>query len=177
LLYKRVKILKGETSMKKTLLALSLITVLILGVTYVYAQNPKHGRVRSGWKGEHQGNLETRKFPNLTPEQKTKFQELRRKYVEETAQLRGALVTKRVELQSLWTNPNADPKAIVDKEKELRDLQNQMKDKALQMKLEARKFLTPEQIQESGQGMGRGFGRGHMMGHGRGMGPEHGMCN
>ncbi len=165
--------------MKKTLLALSLITVLILGVTYVYAQNPGHGPGQGpGWKGEHcreSGN--PGKFPNLTPEQKANFQELRRKFNEETAQLRESLVTKRIELQSLWTNPNADPKAIVDKEKELRDLQNQMKDKALQMKLEARKFLTPEQIQESGQGMGRGFGRGHMMGHGRGMGPEHGMCN
>jgi Spy/CpxP family protein refolding chaperone len=161
--------------MKKTLLALSLITVLILGVTYVYAQRPAHG---PGWQGEHgQESGNPGKFSNLTSEQKAKFQELRRKFNEETAQLRGALVTKRVELQSLWTNPNADPKAIVDKEKELRDLQNQMKDKAVQAKLEARKFLTPEQIQESGPGMGRGFGRGHMMGHGRGMGPEHGMCN
>ena len=167
--------------MKKTFLALSLITVLILGVTYVYAQNPGHGPGQGpGSKGEHGWESDTPgRFSNLTPEQKAKFQELRRKFNEETAQLRGALVTKRVELQSLWTNPNADPKAIVDKEKELRDLQNQMKDKALQMKLEARKFLTPEQIQESGQGMGmgHGFGRGHMMGQGRGMGREHGMCN
>jgi Spy/CpxP family protein refolding chaperone len=165
--------------MKKTLLVLSLITVLILGVSYVYARNPGHGpgdgpewKGERGWESENPG-----RFSNLTPEQKTKFQELRRKFIEETAQLRGALVTKRVELQSLWTNPNADPKAIVDKERELRDLQNQMKDKALQMKLEARKFLTPEQIQESGQGMGGGFGRGHRMGHGRDMGPGHGMCN
>ena len=165
--------------MKKTLLALSLVTVLILGVTYVYAQNPGHGPGQGpGWKGEHgRESGSPGRIPNLTPEQKAKFQELHRKFNEETAQLRGALVTKRIELQSLWTNPNADPKAIVEKEKELRDLQNQMKDKALQMKLEARKFLTPEQIQESGQGMGRGFSRGHMMGHGRGMGPEHGMCN
>jgi Spy/CpxP family protein refolding chaperone len=165
--------------MKKTLLALSLITVLILGVTYVYAQGPGRAPGQGpGWKGERgweAGN--PGKFSNLTPEQKAKFQELRRKFNEETAQLRGALLTKRVELQSLWTNPNADPKAIMDKEKELRDLQNQMKDKAVQAKLEARKFLTPEQIQESGPGMGRGFGRGHMMGHGRGMGPGHGMCN
>ena len=165
--------------MKKILLALSLMTVLILGVTYVYAQNPGHGPGHGpGWRwerGGESGNPE--RFPSLTPEQKAKFQELRRKFTEETAQLRGALLTKRIELQSLWTNPSADPKAIMDKEKELRDLQNQMRDKAIQAKLEARKFLTPEQIQESGQGMGSGFGRGHMMGPGRGMGPEHGMCN
>ena len=164
--------------MKKTLLALSLITVLILGVTYVYAQGtgygPGHG---PGWRGAHGVEPgESGKALNLTPEQKTKFQELRRKFNEETAQLRGTLVTKRLELQSLWTDPNANPNAIVDKEKELRDLQNQMREKAFLAKLEARKSLTPEQIQESGLGMGR-FGRGHMMGHGRGMGPGHGMCD
>jgi Spy/CpxP family protein refolding chaperone len=165
--------------MKKTLLALSLITVLILGVTYVYAQGPGRGPGQGpGWKGERGRESESPgRFSNLTPEQKAKFQELRRKFSEETAQLRGALVTKRVELQSLWTNPSADPNTIVAKEKELRDLQNQMRDKALHAKLEARKFLTPEQIQESGRGMGRGFARGHMMDHGRGMGPGHGMCN
>ena len=51
--------------MKKTLLALSLITVLILGVTYVYAQNPGHGpgQVRDG-KGNTAGNLGTQEdFP------------------------------------------------------------------------------------------------------------------
>jgi Spy/CpxP family protein refolding chaperone len=54
-----------------------------------------------------------------------------------------------------------------------------VKDKMIQFKLEARKFLTPEQIAEfgMGQGKGHGFGRDHMMGQGRGMGPGYGMCN
>ena len=90
------------------------------------------------------------------------------------------MVTKRLELRSLWTDPKADSKAILDKERELRDLQNQMRDKAVQMRLEARKFLTPEQIANwrPGWGMGPGFGRGHRMaaGMGRGgMGPGYGM--
>jgi Spy/CpxP family protein refolding chaperone len=182
--------------MKKTLLVLSLITVLVLGVTYVFAQGPGFGPGPGrgpGWRGEYSRGLEDPgKFSSLTPEQKTKFQELRRKFEEETAQLKGAIVTKRTELRSLWTNPNADPKAILDKEKELRELQNQIQDKALQMKLEARKLLTPEQIAQSGPGWGRGFGRGdrmglghghHGFGHGYGMGlgygmgPGYGPCN
>jgi Spy/CpxP family protein refolding chaperone len=121
------------------------------------------------------------KDDSLTPEQKAKFQDLRRKFREDNAKLLGAIVTKRLELQSSWTDPKADAKAILDKEKELRDLQNQIKDKAVQMRLEARKFLTPEQIQnwKPGWGMGRGFGGGHMMGgrHGLGrggMGPGEG---
>ncbi len=78
----------------------------------------------------------------------------------ENAQLIGAMVTKKIELQSLWSNPKADDKAIQDKAKEVRDLQNQMKEKAVQMRLEARKILTPEQI--SKWGAGRGFGHGHL---------------
>jgi hypothetical protein len=51
------------------------------------------------------------------------------------------------------------------KEREMRDLQNQMDEKTLQHKLETRKLLTPEQISQFGQSMGRGpfFGRGPMM--------------
>ena len=83
------------------------------------------------------------------------------------------MLTKRLELQSLWSNPKAEAKAIMDKEKELRDLQNQMRDKIIQNKLEARKLLTPEQITESGAGGGIGFGPGTGGGMGPGMG--HGM--
>jgi Spy/CpxP family protein refolding chaperone len=113
---------------------------------------------------------------NLTSEQKAKFQELRRKLDDEAAPLKGNMLTKRLELRSLWTDPKADPKTITDKEKELRDLQDQMRDRIVQFKLEARKILTPEQLAEFGSrwGMGRVYGRGHMMGYGHGMGYEMG---
>jgi Spy/CpxP family protein refolding chaperone len=159
--------------MKKRVVILGLVAVMVLGVAYAFAQGPGSGPGpghRPGWGQE--------KWSSLTPEQQTKFQELRQKLNDETAQLRGTMLTKRLELQSLWTNPKADPKAIVEKEKELRDLQNQIKDKAVQMRLEARKSLTPEQIQNSkpGWGMGRGHKKGGGYGMGRGgMGPGHGM--
>jgi len=159
--------------MKKTIVLLGLVALMVLGVTYVYAQGPGMG---PGHRGMHESWSHGKDYP-LTPEQKTKFQELGRKFREENAKLIGAIVTKRLELQSLWTDPKADSKAILDKEKELRDLQNQMRDKAVQMRLEARKFLTPEQIAGFGPGcgMGPGFGRGHMMGQGMGMGRGYGM--
>ena len=175
--------------MKKLLIVSGLISVLIFGAAYVYAHgpgDPGHGKMHGE---EHWG---PGKENPLSPEQKAKFQELRRKFRSENAQLIGSMVAKRLELQSLWTDPKADPKAIIDKEKEMRDLQNQMKDKMVQMRLEARKFLTPEQIAswKPGMGMGRGpggshgsmmGGRGGMMGRGQGMGmgmgPGGGMCN
>jgi Spy/CpxP family protein refolding chaperone len=148
--------------MKKVIIALSLVAVMLLGLTYVYSNDPGFG---PGHRGMYKHESWGPKVPNLTPEQKTKFQELRRKLNDETAQLKGALLTKRLELRSLWTNPSADSKAILDKENELKDLQNQMRDKIVQTMLEARKILTPEQITELGQryGTGPGFGRSHMM--------------
>jgi Spy/CpxP family protein refolding chaperone len=150
--------------MKKTIIALGLGALMLLGVTYVYAQGPGFGPGhRTGWGHE--------KWSSLTPEQQTKFQELRQKFNDETTQLRGAIFTKRLELQSLWRNPKADPKAILDKEKELGTLREQLRDKAVRFKLEARNVLTPEQLAQFGPGwgMGSGFDRGHRMGHGYGM--------
>ena len=168
--------------MKKAIIALSLVGVILFGITYAYARGPSFGR---GEIGQYcQGFWGPGKGSSLTPEQLNKFKELRQKFNEETAQLRGSILTKRLELQSLWTNPKADPKAIADKEKELRDLQNQMRDKMVQLRLEARKVLTPDQISQFGQGwrMTTGFGGGHMMeyghrmGQGYGMGPGYGPC-
>jgi len=169
--------------MRKTIIALGLAAVMFLAVTYVYAQGPGFGSRHRGLPPQESWRYGN--WSSLTTEQNTKFQELRSKFNEETAQLRGAMVTKRLELQSLWTNPKADPKAIVDKERELRSIQDQMRDKGVQFRLEARKILTPEQLVQFGSawGMGPGFGRGHRMGsgygmsHGYGMGPGYGPCH
>ena len=163
--------------MKKAIALLGLVALIVVGVTYAYAQGQGSG---PGGGGMHESWGSGRDYP-LTSEQKAKFQELRRKFREENAKLIGSIVTKKLELRSLWTDPKADSKAILDKEKELRDLKNQLMDKGVQMRLEARKFLTPEQIQnwKPGRGMGHDFGHGHMMGGGYGMGqggmgPGHG---
>jgi Spy/CpxP family protein refolding chaperone len=163
---------KEVKEMKKKLIALGLVAIMLLGVTYVYAQGPSMG---PGHRGMRSQESWCPKVSNLTPEQKAKFQELRGKLDDETAQLKGNMLTKRLELRSLWTDPKADPKAIMEKEKELRDLQNQMRDKMIQYKLEAREILTPEQLAEFGShwGMNHGYGMRHGMGHGMGPGMEH----
>ncbi len=168
--------------MKKTIITLGLAAVLLLGVTHAYSQGPGFGPGPGPGSGPHWGErphwgqADPRSALNLNPEQKTRMHELRTKFKGENAQLIGAMVTKRIELQSLWSNPRAEAAAIQAKEKELRDLQNQMRDKAVQMRLEARKILTPEQIAQMGQGRGfgpcggRGSGGGFGHGHGRGWG-------
>jgi len=152
--------------MKKVIIALGLAVMMLLGVSYVYAQErndpPKHEQMHGEKSWGHGKRL------NLTPEQKAKFQELRRRFIAENAQLIGGLVAKRLELRSLWSDPKADSQAILAKERELMDLQNRLRDKKVQYKLEARKSLTPEQIEKLG--IMRRMGRGGMMGHCCGMG-------
>jgi Spy/CpxP family protein refolding chaperone len=150
--------------MKKVFVAFAMALVLA-GATYVYAVGPGSGPRESCW-GFGKG-------ASLTEEQKAQFQELRQKFHDETAKLREEIWAKRQELRTLWSDSKSGADAILEKEKELRELENQMRDKAVQMKLEARNILTPEQLAEFGKfgdpsSSGRGPGKGH--GKGRGCG-------
>ncbi len=126
--------------MKRIILASGLAVIMVFSGIRGYAQGPDY-------KGMHShDSMVSEKGHSVTPEQKAKFQEMRRKFMGENAQLIGALVAKRLELRSLWTDPKSDPKAILDKDREMRALQDQMTEKVVQTMLEVRKFLTPEQI-------------------------------
>lgn len=151
--------------MKKILIVLGMVAFYFLTVTYVPAQGMPRFHNPPGPANPPCPRGEPGKGPSLTPEQQTKFQELTLKFNEETAALKGSLLGKKLELQALWSNPKTEPNTIMVKEREMRDLQNQMDEKTLQHKLETRKLLTPEQISQFGQSMGRVpfFGRGPMM--------------
>ncbi len=109
---------------------------------------------------------------NLTADQNTKLNDLREKTWKDTVSLRNQMQTKRLELQTLWTNPNPDKDKILAKQKELNDLRNTLQAKMTDSRLEARKVLTPEQAAQvagrgPGMGMGMGFGGGGMHRMGR----------
>ena len=90
---------------------------------------------------------------NLTAEQKTKLNDLREKTWKDTVTLRNEMQTKRLELRTLWTNPNPD--------------KDKIQAKMTNSRLEARKQLTPEQaaqVATNGPGMGFGGGGMHRMG-------------
>lgn len=155
--------------MKKMLVVLMAVAV-VLGVAYAYAQGPGFGPGRCGDCGNYG------KSASLTEAQRTQLRELRQKFFDETAPLRESMQAKRQELHSLWSDPNADPNAIVAKEKELRVLRDQMQDVAVKERLEARKILTPEQLSQGGWGRGEGFRGGEGRMYGRGRGPGGGPC-
>ncbi len=155
--------------MKKKMMIFSLVGILLMGAVYAYAGGLGYGHGPRGKMGQEF-------WSSLTSDQKAKLQELRRKFVEETASLRGSMLTKRLELQALWRNSKTDEKTLREKEKELRDLQNQWREKWIEHRLEARKLLTPEQLASLPyggwmKGSCVGFERGLRKGYG--MGPHH----
>ena len=168
--------------MKKTMIIVGFVAVIFFLASYALAQGSgqepgqggvhQHGSVQKAEGSHHHHQESAGKEFSLTPEQKSKFQDLRRKFELENAQLIGAFVAKKIELHALWSDPKADPKTIMDKEKEQASIQLQLREKMVQSKLEARKFLTPEQMSHFGRHWGMGFrkmmGYGGMMGH-RGM--------
>jgi Spy/CpxP family protein refolding chaperone len=118
---------------------------------------------------------------NLTPEQVQKVRALRESFFKETIPLRNDLMSKKLELRSLWLQTNPDEEKILAKQKEINDLRAQLQEKGTKNRLEMRKVLTPEQQAQlanlrgrSWRGYGRGCGSGSGSRYGMGMGMESG---
>ncbi|MBI4796619.1 MAG: Spy/CpxP family protein refolding chaperone [Deltaproteobacteria bacterium] len=102
---------------------------------------------------------------NLTPEQAGQLFDLKEQFMNETAGLRKAMWMKRAEMAALWKVENPDQAQIKAKQKELSALREQMQEKMVAYRLQARKICPM-----GGKGMGRGMGMGMGMGPGMGMG-------
>ena len=101
---------------------------------------------------------------NLTPEQAGNFFDLKEKFRNDTAAMRKDMMVKHAELAALKKAEKPDQAAIDAKQKELKAVWDQMKEKRTAFQAEAGK-ISPELAKGCGRGMGGG------MGHGRGMGP------
>jgi Spy/CpxP family protein refolding chaperone len=159
--------------MKRTLVISVVAAIMLFGAALVFAQG--HGFGRGGFGGGP-GPM----WSTLTDDQKAKLQELRTKLWNEMAPIREKMGSMRQEARKLWTDPKADSQTILAKQKEMRDLRDQMADKMAQMKLEMRSLLTPEQLEkfaQLGPGAGGcgGGGRGGFGGRG-GCGGGPGKC-
>ena len=143
---------------RKVSLLLALALVLSLGLAASsWAQPMGKGMMGQGM-GPHHGMM-----MNLTPEQAGKLFDLKEKFHNDTAALRKQMWVKRAEMAALWKAEKPDEKAILAKQKELSAVRDQLQQKMVPFRLEAKK-IDPN----FGMGM-HGFGRG--MGHGCGMGP------
>lgn len=102
-------------------------------------------------------------LPNLTQEQAGKIQEMRERHFKEVAPLKQQIMAKRLELRAQWLSKNPDEKKINALQKEIMDLRTKIQEKTTNMRLEARKILSPEQQAQLGAcGLGMGFKKGKM---------------
>jgi zinc resistance-associated protein len=118
-------------------------------------------------KGMGQGMM------NLTPDQAGKIFDVMEKMHTDTAGLRKQMMVKRAEMAALWKAEKPDQNAIQAKQKELNALRDQMQEKMMACRLEAKK-IAPGFNMGMGMGMGEGYGMGPGMGHGPGMGKGRG---
>ncbi len=99
-------------------------------------------------------------------------------FFRDTIPQRNQLMLAKMELRSLWSQPNPDPAAVLAKQRQINGLRDQIIETAVKYRLEARKVFTPEQlskIQAMKWRFGHGFGRWPHYRHGMGMGPGAGI--
>lgn len=109
---------------------------------------------------------------DLTTEQAGQLFDLKQKFLNDTASLRKEMMLKRTELAALWRAENPDEKQILAKQKELNALREQMQEKAVAFKMQARKICPQGPM---GKGQGAGMGMGGPGGMGMAMCPGGGM--
>ena len=152
--------------MKKIALIISCIFVLVIAGA---ASAGLHNKI----KGQHgrQPPCDIVQSLNLSDEQVEKFKDIRKKNFEQTKEIRTEMHNKKAELDILWNQVNPDAQIIKNKMNEICNLKQQLNEISVDLRLECRKILTPEQLNrclaegKCGFGMNKGpgmeFGRHH----------------
>jgi zinc resistance-associated protein len=112
-----------------------------------------------------------RGYGDVTKEQRSKLEELERKFYSETTDLRNEIWAKSAELNTLLNSSDPDLEKAKALQKEISDLRAKIAQNRINFELEERK-ITPEV--RSGRGYSRGYGH-HMGDYGSGMGYGHHM--
>ncbi len=107
-------------------------------------------------------------YSALSEEQRIQLQELRQRFLDETAGLRSKLWAKRGELRALLSASNPDETRLKELQAQINELRAQLSQKRLEYNLQAKKIAPGAAF---GRGPGFGMGYGHWM---RGFGP--GAC-
>lgn len=83
---------------------------------------------------------------DLTEEQRIAIQKIDNVYDNQIRSLQERLMSKKLELQSVFRDPQADEEMLHAKAREVFDLQNECRNVAMNYQIEIRRALTPEQI-------------------------------
>ena len=141
-------------------LSLSLFLGLTLVVTTSMAWGPGLGRGLG-----MEGTFGCPDLPILGEKQFHKVEAFQESFLKEIEPLQNDLLKKTTELRILGLSPDSDPAAVEVKEKEIRDLQKKVWEKAAHHRGEIWKILNPEQRSQfdaSGPGIGFNPRRGRV---------------
>ncbi|MGQ9693985.1 MAG: Spy/CpxP family protein refolding chaperone [Thermodesulfobacteriota bacterium] len=104
----------------------------------------------------------TKAYLEATPEQLKSLESLQRSFYLEISGLRNQYINLHYELRARMEHPQADIRAILEKQRLFSDLQKKMDEISIQYLLKARAIFTPEQLNKlpSGCNLGFNYGRG-----------------
>lgn len=155
--------------MKKMIVALAAVAILMTsGLAMAQGWGPPGRGMGFGPCGAGKGPGGFGPGLNLSAEQTQKMNTLREGFLKETMPLRNELMTKKLELRTLWSQANPEQEKIMAKQREINALRAQLQEKSTKHRLEMRGILTPEQ---RAQGIGFGYGPGPGRGMRGGFGP------
>jgi zinc resistance-associated protein len=125
----------------KNLASLLGILVLVGAVAVpVFAWGPGRGHHMMGyWGGGYGAN-----YSNLTPEQRSRLEDLDERFYSETTALRDEIWRKSAELDTLTNSPNPDLEKARTLHKESSELRASLDEKQLNYEMEARKILPDD---------------------------------
>ncbi len=83
---------------------------------------------------------------NLSPEQAKNLDLFQQTFLRETQLLRAQLLTRRIELRELLTNPANTTESIRNKHFEVVETQSKIEEKAIEYMMKVRSLLTQEQL-------------------------------
>jgi hypothetical protein len=83
---------------------------------------------------------------DLSQEQRALVRKIRQDYDDQIKILQGKLMSKRLELQSVFRNPQADERLIRAKAREVFDLQNESQSLTMDFQIQIRGLLSAEQL-------------------------------
>lgn len=112
-----------------------------------HRMGPGHGHgMHEGWGMRGPGHMMghgwrdgPHDWESMKPEEREEWQKMRAKYKMETLELRKQIVTKKMELSTLWDQPEVDEEKVKKLSTELADLQAELEKKQDKYLLQCRK--------------------------------------
>jgi Spy/CpxP family protein refolding chaperone len=129
--------------MMKKAHTIACIALLILFTTAAFAQGRHQKAETSPFAPPGGASLERL---DLSEEQRIAIQKIDNVYDSQIRSLQERLMSKKLELQSVFRDPQADEEMLRTKAREVFDLQNERRNVTMDYQIEIRRALTPEQI-------------------------------